>query len=140
MLQIRMGLFWECSRLILWSLLEMIKSITLFFSVNHPLNIDKIGKSKIIDQDLSKHNVDLHTNGLGYRKISCQLNVPLSSLGTIVCHGKTCHSIHPRKSSGCLSRKVVELTARLLARKVGKEPQVTLKEFQGGRKVNGVQL
>ena len=75
------------------------------------LDIDKMGKSKIIDQDLHKCIVELPTNGLGYRKISSQLNVPLSSFSMIICHWKVCHSICPPKSSGCPT-EVTECTVR----------------------------
>ena len=107
----------------------MIKAIASFFSVNYLLNIDNIVKSNIIDQDLHKYIVDLHTNGLAYRKISSQLNVPMNSVGTIVCHWKMHHSIHPKISSGH-PRKVMKCT-RLFARKVGNEHQVRLKILQG---------
>ncbi|KAF2351070.1 Homeobox domain-like [Trinorchestia longiramus] len=42
-----------------------------------------MGKNKDISQDLRERIVELHNEGLGYRKISTQLCVSIASVGTI---------------------------------------------------------
>lgn len=98
-----------------------------------------MGKSKIIDQNLRKRIVGLHTNVLGYRNISSHLYVPFSSFATRVRHWKTCFSTRPPKSSD-RPRKVTGHTARLLAWKFGNVPPITLKEIQGGLELSGVKV
>lgn len=65
----------------------------------------------------------------GYKKISAQINVPLSSVGVVVYNCKFCNSIPPLIHSGCLC-KLAECTARKFARTSSKTPQTTPKELQ----------
>ncbi|CAI9531390.1 unnamed protein product [Staurois parvus] len=43
-----------------------------------------MGKSKALSQDLCSLVVAKHTDGIGYRRISKLLNVPVSTVGTII--------------------------------------------------------
>ena len=98
-----------------------------------------MGKRKQISQDLRKRIVDLHKSGIGYRKISNQLSVPISSVGTIIRHWKTLNSTHPLMSSG-RPRKISERAQRLLIRKVKEAPKITLNELQTDLKHSGVNV
>ena len=79
-------------------------------------------KQNQISQDLRKRIVDLYKSGIGYRKISNQLFVPLSSVETIIRIWKTHNSTHPLMSSG--PRKISERAQRLLIRKVKGAPKI----------------
>jgi len=43
-----------------------------------------MGKSKKLSQDLHNLIVAKHTDGIGYRRISILLNVPMSTVGAII--------------------------------------------------------
>ena len=97
----------------------------IVFARTTHVNIHSMGKRKQISQDLRKRIVDLHKSGFGYRKISNQLSVPISSVGTMIRHWKTLNSTHPGRP-----RKISDRAQRLLIRKVKEAPKITLNELQ----------
>lgn len=98
-----------------------------------------MGKQKQISQDLRKRIVSLHYSGLGYRKISQQLGVPVNSVGTIIRHFKSQKSTLPLARSG-RPRKLSERAERKIARKVCNSPRVTLGELQRDLENTGVKV
>ena len=76
-----------------------------------------MGKGKDIRQDLRQRIVNLHNEGLGYRKIPAQLGVPLSSVGTVVRVWK-CRNTTLNKPRTGRARKISERAARELVRTV----------------------
>ncbi|KAF2357177.1 Homeobox domain-like [Trinorchestia longiramus] len=83
-----------------------------------------MGKNKDISQDLRERIVELHNEGLGYRKISAQLCVPIASVGTIIRKWK-CRNTTLSKPRTARPRKINDRAARKLVRTVMKRPQTT---------------
>ena len=74
-----------------------------------------MGKGKDISQNLCQRIVNLLNESLGYRKISAQLGVPLSSVGTIIRAWK-CRNTALNKPNTGRPRKINERAAGKLVR------------------------
>lgn len=98
-----------------------------------------MGKQKQISQDLRKRIVSLHESGLGYRKISEQLMVPVNSVGTLIRHWKSHKTTLPLARSG-RRRKLTERAERIITRKVKNSPRVTLGEIQRDLEITGFKV
>lgn len=83
--------------------------------------------------------MDFRKSGIGYKKISRQLIVPLSSVITLICLGNSQNSTVPLLRSG-RPRMIAGRTVGLFVRKVKKTHKVTLKEFQQNLKEGGVNV
>lgn len=88
-----------------------------------------MGRGKELSQDLRNKIVVLHKNGSGYRRISQLLNVPVSTIGSIIRKWKEKNSTInlPRKGA---PRKISDQGVRRLIRRVIQEPRTTRKELQ----------
>ena len=98
-----------------------------------------MGEQNQISQDLRKRIVDLQKSGIVYRKISNQLYVPISSVGTTIRHWKTQNSTFLLMSSRH-PRKISEPAQRLLIRKVKEASKITLNKLQTNLKYSGVNV
>ena len=98
-----------------------------------------MGKSKEISQDLRKRIIDLHNEGMGYRKISAQLCIPVASVGTIIRKYKTLNTtlIAPRTGR---PRKINDRAARKLVRIVGQRSRTTREELKNDLKTSGIEV
>ena len=83
-----------------------------------------MAKSNELPKRTREHIVALHEKGLGYRKISAQLEIPISTTGD------TIRRFRSRQSTASLPRfgrqcKITDRTARIIVRKVKKDPSST---------------
>lgn len=98
-----------------------------------------MGRGKDVSQDLRKRIVELHTEGMGYRKISAQLCLPIASVGTIIRKWKTLNTTVSAPRTG-RPRKINERTARKLVRSVVQRPQTTREELKDELKTSGIDV
>ncbi len=87
-----------------------------------------MGKSKALSQDLCNLIVAKHTDGIGYRRISILLNVPVSTVGAIIRKWKEPHFTINRPWPGA-PRKISDRVKRII-RRVVQEPRTTCGELQ----------
>ena len=105
-----------------------------------PLLFRKVlSMGKEISQDLRQRIVNLHNEGLGYRKISAQLGVPLSSVGTIIRAWK-CRNTTLNKPKTGRPRNISERAARKLVRTVVQRPHTTRNELREDLVASGVDV
>ena len=102
-------------------------------------NVGSMGKRKEISQDLRQRIVKLHNEGLGYRRISSQLCLPISSVGTIVRKWKANNTTINMPRTG-RPRKINERAARKLVRTVVQRPQTTREELKNDLKASGIEV
>ncbi|XP_075048475.1 uncharacterized protein LOC142108590 isoform X2 [Mixophyes fleayi] len=88
-----------------------------------------IVKSKELSQDLRYLIVTKHTDGIGYRRISKLLNVPVSTVGAIIRKWKQHHFTINRPRSGA-PRKISDRGVKKIVRRVVQEPRTTCGELQ----------
>ncbi|KAJ8261442.1 hypothetical protein COCON_G00171650, partial [Conger conger] len=88
-----------------------------------------MGKSKELSRDLCNQIVAKHENGIGYRRISQLLNLPVSTIGGIIRKWKQHHSTINRPRTRA-PRKISDQGVRRILRRVAKEPRTTRKELQ----------
>lgn len=86
-------------------------------------------QGKNLSNDIRKLVVKKHQEGLGYRKISKELNIPVPTIGAIVRKWKSCDSTLDLQRSG-RPKKISERTTKWMARKVQQNPFITRKELQ----------
>ncbi|KAG2469093.1 TC1A transposase, partial [Polypterus senegalus] len=86
-------------------------------------------KSKDLSVDLQDRIVSKHKSGEGYRNISAALNVPMSTVASIICKWKKFETTRtfPRDVR---PSKLSNWGRRALVREVTKNPMVTLSELQ----------
>ena len=92
-----------------------------------------------LSEDLRTHIVEKHQQHQGYKSISRDLNVPLSTVRNIIkkftTHGTTANLPgHGRK------RKMDERLQRRIVRMVDKQPQTTSKEIQAVLQAHGTSV
>ncbi|XP_041421489.1 uncharacterized protein LOC495453 isoform X10 [Xenopus laevis] len=88
-----------------------------------------MGKSKELSQDLRNLIVAKHTDGIGYRRISKLLNVPVSTIGAIIRKWKEHHFTLNRPRSGA-PRKISDRGVKRIIGRVVQEPRITRRELQ----------
>jgi len=88
-----------------------------------------MGKSKELSQDLHNLIVAKHTNGIGYRRISIFLNVPLSTVAAIIRKWKEHHFIINQPQLGA-PLKISDRGMKRIIRRVVQEPMITCGELQ----------
>ena len=71
-----------------------------------------------------------HKEGIGYRKIALEMNLVLSTVGSIVRKWKATGGYTKNLPRSGRPRKINDVTARYIARKVKKEPFLTRAEIQ----------
>ncbi|KAF2357440.1 Homeobox domain-like [Trinorchestia longiramus] len=97
-----------------------------------------MGKDKDISQDLRERIVELHYEGLGYRKINAQLCVPIASVETIISKWK-CRNTTLSKPRTGRPRKINDRAAQKLVRTIVQRPQTTREELKDDLKAFGVE-
>lgn len=88
-----------------------------------------MGKSKELSQDLRNLIVARHNDGIGYRRISKLLNVPVSTVGAIIRKWKDNHFTINLPRSGA-PRKISDRGVKRIIRRVVQEPRTTCGELQ----------
>ncbi|KAF2359847.1 Transposase Tc1-like [Trinorchestia longiramus] len=96
-----------------------------------------MGKNKDISQDFRERIVELLNDGLGYRKISAQLCVPIASVGTIISKWK-CRNTTLSKPRTGRPQKINDCAARKLVRTIVQRPQTTREELKDDLKASGI--
>ncbi|KAF2346192.1 Transposase Tc1-like [Trinorchestia longiramus] len=91
-----------------------------------------------ISQDLRERIVELHNEGLGYRKTSAQLCVSIASVGTIIRNWK-CRNTTLNKPRTGRPRKINDRAARKLVRTVVQRPQSTREDLKDDLKASGIE-
>ncbi|KAG2466903.1 TCB1 transposase, partial [Polypterus senegalus] len=86
-------------------------------------------KSKEWSVDLQDRIVSMHKSGVGYRKISAALKVPMSTVASIIRKWKKFETTRTLPRAGWPS-KLSDRGRRALVREVTKNPMVTLSELQ----------
>ena len=96
-------------------------------------------KTAELSESTRKSIIQLHRDGLGYRKISSVLNIPISTVGDTVRRWK---SFHPSTSLARSGRptKMSDRTARNLVRKVQNNPRLTRSELQRDLQSSGTNV
>ncbi|KAI3361967.1 hypothetical protein L3Q82_012315 [Scortum barcoo] len=84
---------------------------------------------KELSQDLRSLIVAQHQNGTGYRLISKNLSIPVSTVGAIIRKWKKHHLIINRPRTGA-PRKISDQGVRKMVRRVLKEPRTNRKALQ----------
>ncbi|KAF2357347.1 Transposase Tc1-like [Trinorchestia longiramus] len=97
-----------------------------------------MGKNKDISQDLCERIVELHNEGLGHRKISAPLCVPIASVRTIIRKWKYRNTTLSKPRTG-RPRKINNRAARELVRTVVQRPQTTRKELKEDLETSGIE-
>ncbi len=74
------------------------------------------GKSKELSQDIRNIIVAKHTDGIGYRRISILLNVPVSTVGAIIRKWKE-HNFTINRPRPGAPRKISDRVVKIIIRK-----------------------
>lgn len=96
-----------------------------------------MGKAKELSKDLREKVIELYKTGKGYRKISKQLRMPISSVQTLIKKWKMRESVETKSRSG-RPTKISATTARKIVWDAKKNPQITSAEIQDSLKKSGV--
>ncbi|KAI4903076.1 hypothetical protein NFI96_020047 [Prochilodus magdalenae] len=95
------------------------------------------GKRKELSQDIRKQSIDKHVKGKGYKTISKQLDVPVTTVAYIIpkfkIHG-TVANLPGRR------RKIDDESKRRIIGMVTKEPRKTSKEIKGELQAQGTSV
>lgn len=83
-----------------------------------------MGKAKELSKDLREKVVELYKTGKGYKKISKELRMPISSVKTLIKKWKMRGSVETKPRSG-RPTKISAKTARKFVRDAKKNPQIT---------------
>jgi len=84
-----------------------------------------MGKSKELSQDLCNLIIEKHSDGIGFRRISRSLNVPVSTVGAIIRKWKEHHFPVNRPQSGA-PRKISDRGAKKMNQRTTAELQKDL--------------
>jgi transposase len=98
-----------------------------------------MGKSKELSTDLRMKIVEKHVEGDGYKKISRALDMPISTVRTVIAKWKSTGSVDTLPRPGRPS-KVPATTARKIVRDAKINPQATSTEIQASLKSAGVEV
>ena len=99
-----------------------------------------MAKTRELSTDLRQKIIDSHKKGKGYRKISKELDLSLSTVGNIIRKYKNSeHAVANLPRSG-RPRKLTDGNARWISRKVQKSPFVTRGEIQSELKEAGIDV
>ncbi len=88
-----------------------------------------MGKSKEFSQDLRNFIVAKHTDGIGYRRISILMNVPVSTVGAIIRKWKE-HNFTINLPRPGAHRKISDRGVKITIKRVVQEPIITCGELQ----------
>lgn len=96
-----------------------------------------MGKAKDLSKDLREKVVELYKTGKGYKKISKELRMLISSVQTLIKKWKMRGSVETKQRSG-RPTKISATTARKIVRDAKKNPQIASGEIQGSLRTCGV--
>jgi transposase len=96
-------------------------------------------KTAELSESTRKSIIQLHRDGLGYRKISSVLNIPISTVCDTVRRWKAFHLSTSLPRSG-RPTKISDRTARSLIRKVQNNPRLTRSELQKDLQSSGTNV
>ncbi|KAI4903754.1 hypothetical protein NFI96_023333, partial [Prochilodus magdalenae] len=103
------------------------------------LNMDQRKQRKELSQDIRNRIIDKHVKGKGYKTISKQLDVPLTTVAYIIqkfrIHGTVAHL--PGRGR---RRETDDKSKRRIIRMVTKEPRKTSKEIKGELQAQGTSV
>ena len=94
------------------------------------LNMDQRKQRKALSQDIRKKIIDKHVKGKGYKTISKQLDVPVTTVAYIIQKFKIHGTVANLPEHG-RRRKIDDKSKRRIIRMVTKEPRKTSKEIKG---------
>lgn len=94
------------------------------------LNMDNRKRRRELSQDIRKKIIDKHLKGKGYKTISKQLEVPVTTVAHIIQKFKTHGTVANLPGRG-RKRKIDDKLKRRIVRIVSKEPRTTSKEIKG---------
>lgn len=103
-------------------------------SIEH-MKKGRVGKSKELSQDLRTVIVAKHSDGIGYRRISKLLNVPVSTVGAIIQKWKDHHFTINLTRPGA-PRKISDRGVKRIIRRVVQEPRTTFEKRPGISRYN----
>ena len=92
-----------------------------------------MGKAKELSKDLREKVIELYKTGKGYKKISKELRIPISSVQTLIKKWKMRDSVETKPRSG-RPTKLSATTARKIVRDAKKNPQITSAEIMDSGK------
>lgn len=99
-----------------------------------------MAKTRELSTDLRQNIINFHKKGKGYRIISKELDLPLSTVGNIIRKYKNSeHAVANLPRSG-RPRKLTDGNARWISRKVQKNPFITRGEIQSDLKEAGADV
>ena len=94
------------------------------------LNMDHRKLRRELSQEIRKKIIDLHVKGKGYKTISKQLDVPVTTVAHIIQKVKVHGTVANLPGRG-RKRKIDDKLKRRIIRMVTKEPRTTSKEIRG---------
>src|SRR4029434_2736184 len=100
----------------------------LITKVSHKKNV-MMGKSKELSQDLRNLLFAKHTDGIGYRRISKLLIIPVTTCWTITLQWKEHHFTINWPRPGA-PRKISDRGVKRIIRRVVQEPRTTVESFR----------
>ena len=96
-----------------------------------------MGSRKELSKDLRNKVMELYKDGKGYKKISKALQMPVSTVQSLIKKWKIQGSLDTKPRSG-RPRKISAKTARRIVRDTKKNPQVTSGEIQAALEKDSV--
>lgn len=96
-------------------------------------------KVKEVSDYFRKRIIELHGEGMSYRKISAEINVPFATIGSIIRKFKQHGTTINLARSGAL-RKINARGSRILLRKVKNNPMITRKELRNDLEAAGTSV
>lgn len=96
-----------------------------------------MGKAKELSKDLREKVIQLYKSGKGYKKISKDLSMPISTVQSLIKKWKIRGSVDTKPRSG-RPTKISATTARKIVRDVKKNPQTTSGDLQASLQKSGV--
>jgi len=120
----------EVSRL-LSTILYVIEKYwnTLVTSKPSRVKVLRMSKRKELSQVVRDKIIAEHKNGIGYRRISAQFKIPVSTIGNLIRKWKAHDSTVNRPRTGA-PRKMSDRAVRKIVRKVQQQPRTTRGELQ----------
>lgn len=103
------------------------------------LNMDQRKRRKELSQEIRKKIIDKHDKGKGYKTISKQLDVPVTTVAHIIQKFKIHGTVANLPGRG-RRRKIDDKSKRRIIRMVTKEPRKTSKEIQGELHAQGTSV
>src|SRR4029434_3361368 len=95
------------------------------------LNMDHRNLRTELSQEIRKKIIDKHVKGKGYKTISKQLDIPVTTVAHIIQKFKVQGTVANLPGRGGRKRKIDDKLKRWIIRMVTKEPRTTSNEIRG---------